>query len=250
MITTDKLRSFYFLRECTEMELDTITKYITTQYFRKNDIVYYANNKSEYIYIIEDGFVGLSFYDEENDKDIHITTLIKGDIFGIGEIFFENYYLSAKALSNCTLMKIKSCDFHKIIENNPSINKFVIKTFADIIKQNFIKMTFSSSKSQFELFFVYLAKEFGRVLDDTIVIPINFSLITHEKISLILNLSREQVTRLFSQYQKDGIIEKRESFISINRKWYNERIEKLSDTSFRRFYHIGISSDTEKIFSG
>ena len=63
--------------------------------------------------------------------------------------------------------------------------------------------------------------------------------ITHEKIAGILNLSREHVSRLLSQMVKDEIIDKSSSGLTVDRVWYEEKLnDQKFDISFRRNFQF------------
>ena len=241
MVSDEKLSTKYAIfRHCNEHELDFIKSYLNIRFYRKDEVIYYANDPSDFLYLIDDGFVELSYYNEYLEKDQHVATLIKGDSFGIGEVYFENYYLNARALSDCRLYTITKDEFIPMQLSIPVINQYVIKTLSHIVKENFYKQSLSSSKAQFNSFLYYMIIEYGRVLDDIIMVPINHCLITHEKIASTINVSREQVSRLFSEYSRSNIIVKKDSYYIIDKEWFDEQKSKFSGLNFRRSFLVTI----------
>lgn len=234
MINPDLIKDLIYFKDFTAEELKKTASKFRKVYFRKYDSVYSPSDKADRVYILISGIVEMSWYHGEDDRIYNIGILSDGDIFGIGEIYFDNYYISTTALTKATLVYIEKNDFLNYLMRIPAFNDYVVLSFAKITRQRVTMTDWSNSKNIFRYFIFYLCQQFGQTGDEYIVIP---KKLTYEHIAAIINLSQRHVVRLFKEFQKDGILIKKKDSIEVNKGWYEEKKkDPFYNVSFRRMF--------------
>jgi CRP-like cAMP-binding protein len=235
MVSKDTIKNYNIFSKCTDEELDTIITTLNEVTIKKNRTIYQQGDPAQKAYIIISGIVELNWLDREHDKKFHICLLQQGDIFGVGELFFDLYYINATTTTECVMCEIKKDAFFETFMQPPSVKDFIMLTFAHIVRQQTTMKGWHSARRLFSQFIFFLCRDHGTATQDRIIIH---QCIKHEHIASILNLSREHVTRLFRQFKSEGIIIKggKETIVSLN--WYNsKKKEQAYQISFRRNFN-------------
>ncbi len=235
-MSTSILKKLYPFEDCSEAELATLTPLFEEIKVKDGKAVYLENQPTEYIYVILDGLVEMSKYNDFEEKEHHIGVLSHADMFGNGELFFDEYYINTRAVGDVSLLRMKKDDFFNILLKIPAMNNFVMRSFAHIIRQRIFMIDWHSAQGKIYYYIFFLCNEYGIMKKDQILIDHK---ITHEKIANILNLSREHVSRLMSQLVKDKIIDKTGSDLTVSRAWYEEKLnDQKFSISFRRNFQF------------
>lgn len=227
-----ELLDSYVFDACSPAELDKLAPYFHELTVETGRPVYSDGDEAKAIYFIVEGIIEISKYCGEDDKVYHICLLQAHDIFGIGEMFFDAYYVDAVARTKTRLLSMKKEDFLNRFLTLPGLNRFVLDTFAHIIKQRTLMLDWQSSRRKFDYFLYFLCSEYGSVKGGRIEIGRK---ITHETIASTLNLSREHVTRMLGLLAKDGIVEKKGHRLVVDKAWFEgKHLDGNYATSFKR----------------
>lgn len=214
MITFDFFNKVFLFEKCTPLQFGTLSRFFIRKSFFKNRPVYVEGDSAEGIYIIKSGEVELNL-DVNEDKTTTICNLREADYFGIGEIFFDAYYLNAVCTENSELYFIdKSIFFEKFLPI-PEINKKVLTDFARIVRIASTQDNRNTSTNSILLFLISLCKRNGQLIEGNYCANLHY---THEEIAHILNITREHVSRVFLKLKKENIIRIEDGMIIIEKE--------------------------------
>jgi CRP-like cAMP-binding protein len=167
------------------------------------------------IYFIERGKVILTRKDVQG-REFCNGYLLPGEFFGFSACIGMPEAFNYRALTNCniysldiTAIKDKLMDEYKI---NKGFDGLIINIMRSItIRQGNLIM--GGCRSSFVNFIMEHLKDFGRIDDNgDVLITLDVNL---AEIAVILNMTRETLSRIVSEMKKEGIIETKRRFIRI-----------------------------------
>jgi len=231
MENIELLQQITLFKSSSESEIQSVIRYMEEVSYRENREIYRENEVACFIYVVLEGEVELTILLEEG-KNETICGLGKNEIFGTGEIFFDNYYCSASTRSACRLLRVSRKDFFEKFIIIPSINKTVMDDFASMVKFALTKKQWNTSKNRLLLFFITRSKTKGHVIENGYFLVND---LTHDQIARILNLSREHVSRMMKELQNEGCLGVTKEYIYV----YPEKIDPVlldkDVVEFRKF---------------
>lgn len=171
----------------------------------KNTVIFFENDPPMSFYQILEGTVKMS-YTNEDGKDLTIGVFNEGNTFGEAPLFINQPYpASAIAQTDCILLKLSKINFFSFVEENPEIQKKIIKIFAWKI---YNKIVFSKNiinhkpEYRIQYFLDHLKKQHNISVSKKMKIPY-----TRQEIADFTGLRVETVIRTLSLMNKDKKIE-------------------------------------------
>lgn len=215
-----ELKTISYFNDISDKDLIEISSYFEKHFYKKGSYLYYENDSANYVYFIQKGGVELSFVLDDDRVEV-ISTLKNGDGFGIGEIFFDNYYLNAMTVEDTITLQINKYNFLNHFLKNPSLNLLISKDLALIIKISILNRKFLVGENKILLILSHFAKQ-------SVENNGKFFLgkeATIENISQRINMSREHTSRIMSSLKNKKIIDKINNQIVINKKEFLDMIK-------------------------
>ncbi|OHD14709.1 MAG: hypothetical protein A2Y34_01205 [Spirochaetes bacterium GWC1_27_15] len=216
MVSISELKSITYIKDADEKDLMYISKYMEKIHLKNNYLIYGENDPAEFIYFILKGSVCLNIQIEEN-KYYLLCNLYEGDIFGIGEIFYDNYYTNSFTTSDCILLRMSKKSFFNNLLEIKFFNNLIMKDLANIVKINMVGKKYHNGINKILLALNYYCK-ISKNNADSYILNKN---ITIESIAKSINLTREYVSRVFSELKEKNILRKEHSQIIINKKEFH-----------------------------
>ncbi len=171
--------------------------------FKRRHIVYYENDKANFIYLLERGIVKTIKTDDDG-KEL-ITGLYKeGNLFGLTPLNSTSHYdETAVALNNILGYRFSSQDFREIINSNPNLCHEMAEFFAtnlSHIKDLLLEMAYSSVLKKTSQTILGYAQKIPEN-------PQNIIEITRSELARIAGISTESFIRSLSKLRKKKIID-------------------------------------------
>lgn len=209
--------------ECTPDVLQNLARYCNRCEYRKRNQIYFENDPARAVFVIQEGWVELGkiIY---KDKYYRLAYLGKGDYFGMGEVFFDNYYISAVAAFDCVLLEIPKLHFMEQFLEIPCINQRVMQEFARLTKvwTGVFEWEYGANKTVLYLYF--LANRYGELQAGDIIVHKH---LTHNHIANMLNLTREYVTKLVHDLREQGAAWLEKDQLRIKKEWLDREVAKI-----------------------
>jgi len=206
MSNIDYLKEIPFFSEISEenlAELDNISK---VRHLKKGTILFIEGNKAESIFIVKDGKIKISKISSVG-KEYIIKIMESGDIFAESTLFIGGEYpATAEAVEDAQIIEIKNSDIENLILKNSAIARSIIKLMAKRLKNIAViieNLALKDSIGRTASVLLIFAKERGIPTKEGILVEIELK--RHELANLV-GTSRENISRILSQMDRDGII--------------------------------------------
>ncbi len=189
---------------------------IATQkiFLKKNQGLFSQGIPNPYIYLIESGRIRMESVDSDGEENC---VYIAGKGCLIGEESAVNgilNYLTATAILDCTLIRMRYEAFLQAISSNTELCNQVMHHLtykAQVFcsqRQYFSK----SATARVAITLLFLCARYGERNGDTFWINMRF---THDEVAKLTGLNRVTVSKLFKTLEENGIIEKKGGYFHV-----------------------------------
>ena len=179
-------------------------------HYKKEDYIYFENDSSNKVYLIEKGKVKIGYYSEEGDEIVK-AILTKGELFGekaiLGESKREEF---AQSLDNQTSICPVGVDtMHNLMRDNQSfsfrIYKFIGFKFKKL-ERRLQLLLFKDSKTRLLEFLNELCNDYGYDCNKTGDQVINHPY-TQKDIASLIGISRPTLNILMNELKEDAVLD-------------------------------------------
>ncbi len=201
--------------EVNNIDWSYITNGLKTKKYNKNDVIFYQNSISEYVYLIKRGRIRLDIYSLTGDEK---TVFIAGKGTFIGELSpIDNLHNICRAVASTdseVYLMLKS-DFLRHLSTNLKfandmlyINSKKIRFLVENVKQ----LSFNDASYRVCYALVHLANQYSTLTKDGYKLDMKF---THQEMANLTGLSRVSVSNILSDLQSKGILKKMDGYLLI-----------------------------------
>ena len=193
----------------------------TFNHYQKDDYVYFEEDASQKVYLIEKGKVKIGYY-AQNGSEIISSILTRGELFGEKAILGEETRNEfAKSLDNNTSICPIGVDvMHDLMRDNKTFSLKIYKLLGWRIKKlerRLQSLLFKDTRTRFLEFLSEMNEEFGEFNPN-----LNAYIITHpytqKDIACLIGASRPTFNIILNELKEEGVL-------SFNRKeiiWYKK----------------------------
>jgi len=212
MQTQSKLwyfENFSMLGVLSMKEMIVLDKKAVMRSAPKNEIIYFPEDASNSVYMLKAGKVKISKMSGEG-KEVILAILGPGEVFGEMSITGqEKREEIAEATDDTIICVVKIPDLQMMMENNARFNMQITKLIGFRLKKiqnRFESLIFKTSDERVRSFIRELADEHGtKVQGSNNEMEIRLKL-THEEIAKLTATSRQTVTTVLNDLEKQSII--------------------------------------------
>lgn len=174
----------------------------------KKDVVYFPDESSNKIYFLKSGKVKISKYSEDG-KEMILAILGAGELFGeLSVISQDKRGEMAEVMEDAIICSLRIEDLQMMIEKNSKFNFSITKLIGlklTKIQTRLESLVFKNTTERVKGFIQEMADEHGRKLITGTEIEIKLKL-THEDIAKLTATTRQSVTTILNQLEKEGTI--------------------------------------------
>ncbi len=174
--------------------------------FKKNDFIYFEEDKSEQIYLVSSGKVKIGRYLDDG-RELTKAVLTKGEIFGemaiMGETERKDF---AQALENTTICPLTLAEMDDLMLENKNLSlkmRQLIGLRLRKAERMIASLLFKSSRQRIIEFLVDLANEYGQKVGFETLVKEFFS---HKIIAGLTATSRQTVTTVLNELKRKNVI--------------------------------------------
>ncbi|MFV9510125.1 Crp/Fnr family transcriptional regulator [Tepidibacillus sp. LV47] len=194
------------LAELSDQNKELLQNALTVKQVRKGTILFIENDPADAIYFLREGKVRLS-KSTPDGKEIILNIRKPGDLFAEAALFRKTTYpATAEMLEDGEVVMIRNEDLEKIIHRYPEIGISVIQIMGQrlhvaqtILRDVALYGKFGALASAL----IRLAEDYGMQTKDGIKIQLS---LTHQELANFIGAARENVNRMMSQLEKNGIL--------------------------------------------
>ncbi len=176
---------------------------------RRNDYIYFEASHCRKIYFVKDGFVKIGYHDKEGNEVIK-EIIGSGDIFGLITLEEKNtdgeFAQAYKADVSLCMFRVE--EFSKLLERKPQLAiRFTqqVGNKLNRLENRMINLLQRDVRSRLLYFFHSLTLQYKLNLKENLFGIPNF--LTHDDVARLIGSSRQTVTTMISQLEKEGLLE-------------------------------------------
>ncbi|HET7745835.1 MAG TPA: Crp/Fnr family transcriptional regulator [Vicinamibacteria bacterium] len=200
------LRTVPIFSELTDADITSLARLSQRRRYPKDQVVFFENEEGDFFFMIVEGRIKVSILGDDG-REVILSMLGPGDFFGEMALL-DNEPRSATAIAaeETELLSLHRNDFQSVLTENRSIQTALIKILSGRLRRA------NHQISTLALLDVYgrvarvildMAREEGRRLKDG---RIAFRRATHQEIANRIGTTRETVTRMLKDLERQGLI--------------------------------------------
>jgi len=201
------LRTVPIFAELSDADIASLSRLATRRRYPKDTVVFFENEEGDFFFMIVEGRIKVTILGDDG-REIILSVLGPGDFFGEMALL-DNEPRSATAIAaeETELLCLHRNDLQTVLTDNKAILTSFIKVLTSRLRKA------NHQISTLALLDVYgrvarvimeMAKEEGRRLKDG---RIAFRRATHQEIANRIGTTRETVTRMLKEIERQGLIE-------------------------------------------
>jgi CRP/FNR family cyclic AMP-dependent transcriptional regulator len=200
------LRTVPLFSELNDDAISSLERLTTRRRYPKDTVVFFENEEGDSLFMIMDGRIKVTILGDDG-REIILTMLGAGDLFGeMALLDNEPRSATAIAVEESELLLLHRNDFQTAFVDNPAISAALIKVLSARLRRA------NHQISTLALLDVYgrvarvimdMAREEGRRLKDG---RIAFRRATHQEIANRIGTTRETVTRMLKDLERQGLV--------------------------------------------
>ncbi|MDI3476519.1 MAG: family transcriptional regulator, cyclic receptor protein [Thermoanaerobacterium sp.] len=206
MCKYDYLRKIPYFNTLSENSLKELDKIACKKEYKKGSIIFFEGDEGDAIYFVKTGKIKISKTSQQGKEHI-IKIMENGDIFAESLLFIGGKYpATAEAIEDSIVIILKNKDIENLILKNNEIALGIIKLMAKRLQNVAViieNLALKDSLGRTVSILLTFAREKGVKNKEGIAIELNLS---RQDLANMVGTSRENMTRILSQLDKEGVI--------------------------------------------
>ena len=223
-----------FFAGLPEAEIQAINRSFREQGFEPDEMLYFTGDPAERLYVVAAGKVKLIQHSDRG-KDILLDLLSPGEFFGsLSPLSGETYTETAQAQTTVCALEVGKDEFQKILRDHPRVALVVLELVSQRLKaaQEMVRQISAYPvEHRIASTLLRLAEKFGvqqelggqKKLAWLIQAPLS-----RQDLAGMTGATPETVSRVMSQFQKDGLIDTGRQWVAIMDRAGLESLIKLA----------------------
>lgn len=200
------LRKVPVFSQLSDEDLEQISSVTIEKTFRKGTIIFMAGDKGDAFYFVKSGKIKV-FKTTADGRELIFTILNEGDVFAEVALFNDiEYPASTEVLEDARVGIIRNEDLENLIRKNSEIALHIIKVFSKKLyssQQKVKELALGDTYARTAQTLIKIAENEGRQTDQGIEFQLNLS---RQELANLIGTARETVSRVLSQFRKEGSI--------------------------------------------
>ena len=209
------LRRVPFFAMLSEADIERINREFRDQGFEAGQRIYYAGDPATRLYVVATGKVKQMRH-TLTGQDVLLDILAEGDFFGSLSVLGDATYPdTALAQTMVCALSIDAEGFHEILQTYPPVALEVLNITGQRLRdaQEVIhQLSAHSVEQRLAYTLLKLADKLGETQDVGLLIQMPLS---REDLAAMTGATTETISRIMSQFQKDGWIESGRQWVAI-----------------------------------
>jgi CRP/FNR family transcriptional regulator, cyclic AMP receptor protein len=200
------LRSVPIFSELNEADFSSLAKVSNRRRYPKDSVVFFENEQGDFFFMILEGRIKVTILGDDG-REVILSLLGSGDFFGeMALLDNEPRSATAIAVEDSELLSLHRSDFQSVLSDNRSITTGLIKVLTARLRRanhQISTLALLDVYGRVARVIVDMAREEGRRLKDG---RIAFRRATHQEIANRIGTTRETVTRMLKDLERQGMI--------------------------------------------
>ena len=200
------LRTVPIFSELTDSDISSLAKLSSRRRYPKDTVVFFENEEGDSFFMILEGRIKVTILGDDG-REVILSMLGPGDFFGeMALLDNEPRSATAIAVEESELLQLHRTDFQTVLTDNRSITTALIKILTARLRRanhQISTLALLDVYGRVARVIVDMAREEGRRLRDG---RIAFRRATHQEIANRIGTTRETVTRMLKDLERQGLI--------------------------------------------
>jgi len=204
-----------FFQDLSSADLQWINSLFHEQDYKVDEVIYLSAEPAEKFFVVADGRVRLLRH-SMTGRDILLDLLTSGEYFGALSMLGEAVYAdTAQAHSACCILAIGRGTFRQILKRYPSVSLKMIEIMEKRLRsanEHVHQLSAMSIESRIASLLMLLGEKFGEQREMGLLLQVPLS---RENLAGMAGTTTETVSRVMSQFQKDGLIRSGREWVAV-----------------------------------
>jgi CRP-like cAMP-binding protein len=200
------LRTVPIFSELSDGDISSLGKLSSRRRYPKDTVVFFENEEGDSFFMILEGRIKVTILGDDG-REVILSMLGPGDFFGeMALLDNEPRSATAIAVEETELLSLNRTDFQTVLTDNRSITTALIKILTARLRRanhQISTLALLDVYGRVARVIVDMAREEGRRLRDG---RIAFRRATHQEIANRIGTTRETVTRMLKDLERQGLI--------------------------------------------
>jgi CRP/FNR family cyclic AMP-dependent transcriptional regulator len=200
------LRTVPIFSELSDVDIASLAKLTSRRSCPKDTVVFFENEEGDSFFIIVDGRIKVTILGDDG-REVILSVLGRGDFFGeMALLDNEPRSATAIAVEDTELLSLHRNDFQTVLSDNRSIMSALIKILTARLRRanhQISTLALLDVYGRVARVIVDTARDEGKRLKDG---RIAFRRATHQEIANRIGTTRETVTRMLKDLERQGLI--------------------------------------------
>jgi CRP-like cAMP-binding protein len=200
------LRTVPIFSELTDADIASLARLASRRQYPKDTVVFFENEEGDFFFMIVTGRIKVTILGDDG-REVILSILGPGDFFGeMALLDNEPRSATAIAIEDSELLSLHRHDFQTVLADNRSIMAALIKILAARIRRanhQISTLALLDVYGRVARVIVDMARDEGRRLKDG---RIAFRRATHQEIANRIGTTRETVTRMLKDLERQGML--------------------------------------------
>jgi CRP-like cAMP-binding protein len=200
------LRTVPIFSELSDEDITSLARLASRKRYPKDTVVFFENEEGDFFFTILEGRIKVTILGDDG-REVILSVLGPGDFFGEMALL-DNEPLSATAIAveESELLSLHRNDFQSVLNDNKSITSALIRVLSARLRRanhQISTLALLDVYGRVARVIVDMAREEGKRLRDG---RIAFRRATHQEIANRIGTTRETVTRMLKDLERQGLI--------------------------------------------
>ena len=200
------LRTVPIFSELSEADIASLARLTSRRSCPKDTVVFFENEEGDTFFIIVEGRIKVTILGDDG-REVILSVLGPGDFFGeMALLDNEPRSATAIAVEESELLSLHRSDFQSVLNDNKSITSALIRVLSARLRRanhQISTLALLDVYGRVARVIVDMAREEGKRLRDG---RIAFRRATHQEIANRIGTTRETVTRMLKDLERQGLI--------------------------------------------
>jgi CRP-like cAMP-binding protein len=200
------LRTVPIFSELSEEDIASLAHLALRKRYPKDTVVFFENEEGDFFFTILEGRIKVTILGDDG-REVILSVLGPGDFFGeMALLDNEPRSATAIAVEESELLSLHRSDFQSVLNDNRSITSALIRVLSSRLRRanhQISTLALLDVYGRVARVIVDMAREEGKRLRDG---RIAFRRATHQEIANRIGTTRETVTRMLKDLERQGLI--------------------------------------------
>ena len=200
------LRTVPIFSELSDEDITSLARLASRKRYPKDTVVFFENEEGDFFFTITEGRIKVTILGDDG-REVILSVLGPGDFFGeMALLDNEPRSATAIAVEESELLSLHRNDFQTVLNDNKSITSALIRVLSARLRRanhQISTLALLDVYGRVARVIVDMAREEGKRLRDG---RIAFRRATHQEIANRIGTTRETVTRMLKDLERQGLI--------------------------------------------